>query len=325
MLPELARHSEKLYYFYEVAHAGSLMACSRKLGVSAPTISYAIKQLEIVSCVKLFIRSKKGMELTVSGQHLYTFCKKSFQELEDVQSVMKNPKERPLTRIRIGTFQSIAIYFWPLLLEEVKSQPDISLSIRTDRSHSIIEAVANRQIDVALTVEGQQSKDLVRHELYTDDYCVYASANYKTNKLNKEQIKNMTLMYIPDAIDNEGVTLRQHLYMTDLQLKEVFDLDSFEVIAELVNRGYGLGVLPRKVAANYGKSLKEIRLEGTAKKYFGRHRFYLSYRNDLELTQSLMDLLLNSAKSAVSELSTTKLTAFSNKSVKAPTSRKGSN
>ena len=79
MLPELAQHTEKLYYFYEVAQAGSLVACARKLNISAPTISYAIKQLEMVTNVQVFSRSKQGMELTDSGQHLYTFCKKYFQ------------------------------------------------------------------------------------------------------------------------------------------------------------------------------------------------------------------------------------------------------
>ncbi len=86
-------------------------------------------------------------------------------------------------------------------------------------------------------------------------------------------------------------------------IKEIFDLDSFEVIAEFVKRGYGLGILPKKVAISYGKSLREVRLEGTAKKYFGQHRFFLSYRNDLELTQSLMNLFLNSANDAVRDMS----------------------
>jgi DNA-binding transcriptional LysR family regulator len=303
MLPELSKHSEKLFYFYEVAQAGSLMACSRKLNLSAPTVSYAIKQLELVTHVKLFTRSKQGMRLTISGEHLFTFCKKYFQGLDDIQAIMKNPKDKPITRVRVGTFQSIAIYFWPLLLDRVHKLPEISLSIRTDRSHATIESLMKHEIDMALTVEGPQYKEIIRHELYSDEFCTYASANFKYQKLNTGQIKNMTLMYIPDAVDGEGISLKQHVYMTNLQFKEIFELDSFEVIAEFIKRGYGLGILPKKVAAGYGSALKEIRLEGTVKKYFGRHRFFLSYRNDLELTQSLMDLFLNSAREAVRDMS----------------------
>lgn len=90
--------------------------------------------------------------------------------------------------------------------------------------------------------------------------------------------------------------------MTDLQVKEIFELDSFEVIAEFVRKNYGLGILPRKVAVGYGDSLKEIRLEGNAKKYFGKHRFFLSYRKDLDLPQSIMDLFVNSANQAVIDM-----------------------
>ena len=112
------------------------------------------------------------------------------------------------------------------------------------------------------------------------------------------------MMLIPDAVDSEGLSLRQHIYMTDLKFKELFSMGSFEVIAEFVKKGFGLGILPRKVAANYSKKIKEVRLEGTAHKHFGQHRFFLSYRNDLDLPQSLMNLFLSAAKEAVQNMST---------------------
>ena len=43
-------------------------------------------------------------------------------------------------------------------------------------------------------------------------------------------------------------------------------------------------------------------VEVRKKKYFGRHRFFLSYRNDLDLSQSLIDLLLESAREAVQDM-----------------------
>ena len=109
-------------------------------------------------------------------------------------------------------------------------------------------------------------------------------------------------MYIPDAVDSDGLSLRQHLYMTSLRFKEVFEIDSFEVITEFTKKNYGLGILPQKVAANHKDSLKEIRIEGTEKKKFGTHRFFLAYRNDLEISQLLMSLVLDSAYQAVQQL-----------------------
>lgn len=303
MLPELAKHSEKLYYFYEVALMGGLQSSARKLGLSAPTISYAIKQLELVTNAQLFHRSKNGMTLTLAGEHLLIFCKKYFQELGEVEFLMKNPKHDPITRIKIGTFQSIAIYYWPYLLELLKSEPNISLSINTNRSSHVVESLINKEIDLALTVEGKQHPKLIRHELYTDEYCICASTKFKPNRITQKQAKDFILMYIPDAMDSEGLNLRRHLYMRNLEFKEVFDLDSFEVIAEFVKKNYGFGILPRKVTTGLRKTVKEIRIDGMAKKAFGKHRFFLTYRNDLDLPQSLMDLFVNAAFKAAKKMS----------------------
>ncbi|MBT3980276.1 MAG: LysR family transcriptional regulator [Bacteriovoracaceae bacterium] len=302
MLPELSRHTEKLYYFYEVALAGSLHSASRKLGSSPPTISYAIKQLEGVVHSILFIRSKEGMTLTLSGEHLFSFCKKHFQELSDLEALLKKPEMEPVTRLKIGTFQSIAIYFWPYMLNVLKDEPSLSLSIMTNRSDAIINSLIKRDIDLAITVEGKQTPELIRHEIYKDEYCVYASNKFKYDRLTEKQVEELTLMYIPDAFDCDGLSLRQHLFMTNLNFKEIFEIDSFEVIAEFTKMDYGLGILPRKVAANYGSQLKEVQIRGTAKKRFGTHRFFLSYRNDLDISQSLMSLMLESAHEAVQQI-----------------------
>jgi DNA-binding transcriptional LysR family regulator len=299
MLPELSRHTEKLFYFYEVAIAGSLQSCARKVGVSPPTISYAIKQLEMIIHTEVFIRSKTGMTLTPAGEHLFSFCKKHYQELSDLESLLKKPELEPVTRLRIGTFQSIAIYFWPYMLEMLKDETNLSLSIMTKRSSDVIDSLINKEIDLAITVEGRHTPELIRHELYQDDYCVYASKDFEFNKLTEKQVQDLTLMYIPDAIDCDGLSLKQHLYMTSLRFKEVFEIDSFEVIAEFAKMNYGLGILPRKVASNYGEQLKEIRIEGTARKRFGTHRFFFSYRNDLDISNSLINLMLDAAHQAV--------------------------
>jgi DNA-binding transcriptional LysR family regulator len=301
-LPLLASHAEKLIYFFEVSESGSLQASGRKKGISAPTISYAIKQLEEVIGTQLFIRSKTGMKLTPAGKHLKSFCNKHFKEMQNLETLLKKPDTKPITQLRFGTFQSIALYFWPFMMEVLKDNPNIGMSIMTNRSDKIVESLLKKEIDIAITVEGKQTPELIRHELYEDEYSSYISSKIKKNKLEDKEIKNLPLMYIPDAIDANGVSLKQQLYMTKLQFKEVFEIDSFEVIAEFTKRNYGVGLLPRKVAKKYAKEIKEIKIEGTPNLYFGRHRFFLSYRKDLDISQLIMSLVLDSAHQAVKSM-----------------------
>jgi hypothetical protein len=64
-------------------------------------------------------------------------------------------------------------------------------------------------------------------------------------------------------------------------------------------RGYGIGILPTKVAKNYGAAIRLIKIKGFQTHKFGTHRFYLSYREDLDVAQSTISLVLEAAKKSV--------------------------
>lgn len=298
MLPEIARHTEKFYYFYEIATEGSLQATARKLGTTAPSLSHAVKQLESVTGVVLFNRSKSGVTLTAAGEKLFVFCRKYFREMAEVQRLMEHPNQIAQRKIKIGTFQSIALYFWPLLIDSISADSQLSLSITTNRSRSILESLIKREIDIALTVECLKHDRLIRHELYKDDYAFYVPANWKKSEVKLHEIRQHALLYIPDAVDEDGKSLRQYLHNWSLVFKDEFELDSLEVVSEFVKKGYGVGILPTKVARTQSTALKQVRIEGVHTAKFGTHRFFLSYRDDLEIPQSLMRALLDSAKKA---------------------------
>lgn len=302
MLPEIARHSEKFYYFYAIANEGSLQATARKMGISAPSLSHAMKQLESVTGSALFHRSKSGVTLTEAGEKLFVFCRKYFREMEEVQRLIEHPDQPTLRKIKIGTFQSIALYFWPRLIESLKKESGLSLSIMTNRSKEILEALIRREIDVALTVETMKHDKLIKHELYKDEYAFYVSGKSKINELSKQELHQLAVLYIPDAVDSEGKSLRQYLTSWHLSFQEEFELDSLEVIGEFVKKDYGVGILPTKVAKTHGASLKPVKIQGVPVSKFGTHRFFLSYRDDLEISQSIMRLLLDNARKAAIEL-----------------------
>lgn len=302
MLPEIARHSEKFYYFYEIANEGSLQATARKLGTAAPSLSHAIKQLESVTGTALFLRSKSGVTLTEAGEKLFIFCRKYFREMEEVQRLIEHPDQKSIRKIKIGTFQSIALYFWPLLIGSFQTDSNISLSITTNRSHAIMEALLRREVDVALTVEAVKHEKLIKHELYKDEYAFYVPTSWKKAELKKADLHNHAILYIPDAADEDGKSLRQYLHSWSLSFRDEFELDSLEVVGQFVKKGYGVGILPTKVAKTYDGSLRQIKIEGVDVNRFGTHRFFLSYRDDLDIPQSLMRHLLENAKRAAVQL-----------------------
>lgn len=297
MLPEISRHLEKLGYFYEMVQAGSLQETARKLGVSPATLSYSLKELEAVAETQLFVRSKKGMAPTEAGEKLFQFCRKLYRDLDEVSLALKNEGQKTRHRVRVGTFSSIAIYFWPLIQKSLKNQKELTLSLTTKRSREILEALMKREVDVAITVGTLRAPEVTAHKLYTDSYGFYGK---KGSKFSSP--KESTLFYLPDATDDEGKNLRSHVHDFGLRFQEEFELDSFDVIKAFIMRGEGVGILPVKVAQNMGDGLERISLPGLKRASFGSHSFYLSHRLDLEILQRDLTLIKKAAEGAVREL-----------------------
>lgn len=302
MITGIAQHTEKLYYFHEIAICGGFQSASRKIGLSAASLSYSIKQLEAAAGTPLFVRSKTGVQLTPAGEALLTFCRKLYRDLEDISRHMLNSSSKLSQRVRVGTFQSIAIYFWPLLHEALNNTPNLSISITTNRSSNIIESLLKRDIDLALTVEGINHKNLIKHELYSDQYSFYTSPTIKKKALTAKDLSEMPILFIPDAIDEKGLTIRQYIDSWNFKFKDEFELDSLEVISKFVNKGYGIGILPTRAAKASPHSLSKKSIKDLAESNFGNHRFFLSYRDDLNISQKLINLIVKASTNAVASM-----------------------
>lgn len=299
MIPDLARHTEKLHHFFEIVQEGSLQATSRKLNISAATLSYSLKELEAATGVTLLLRSKKGISPTPAGKRLHDFCRKLYRDLDQIQLQISDLEHSQKTRIRIGTFSTIAIHFWPLMLDELKKEDSLSLSITTKRSKDILESLMKKENEISITVGSFNNPSIIKHELYRDSFAFYTHVKDKRKSYHVEELSLETLLYIPDAEDDKGKNLRYHIHEMGLKFKEEFELDSLEVIAEFIKRGYGIGILPTKVAANLKSTLKKISIAGVKSTSFAEHCFYLSYRTDLEISQKDLKIIMQAATKAV--------------------------
>lgn len=301
MNDELARHTEKLYYFYMIALEGSLQAASRRIGVSAPSLSISLKQLEGILGPGLFLRTRSGMNLTDAGRSLFQFCQKYYRELTEVEQHLQQPLAPRVQKIRIGTCQSLALHLWPLLIESIKG-PYLSISMRADRSRIIHDALIRQEIDFALTVDGLKHEKIAKHKLSKDAYAFYKSTFSGTNLVKDAELAKSTLLYTPDAADEQGKSLKYYIHFWNLRFKDEVELDSFEAVKELTRKGHGIGILPTKLHHVAGGDLKQVKIEAASGIEFGPHHFYFSHRTDLDVPAPLLSSFFDIAKRAVNNL-----------------------
>lgn len=292
----LIDHTEKFQLFNAVYEHRNMRKAATALNMTQPPLSYAIKQLEEDLQVSLFIRSKKGVEPTVNADLLYKYSKKMLKELNQLEFEVKSPQDEMAGVISVGTYDSIARYFGPEILNEsAKSFPNLRLRLSSHRSGSNINLLIAGELDYSILVEPPESSNsnlMEKIPLYSDTYGLFIKENSDNN------LKNF--IYVADAFAGKGLTL-QDLLKTHLKGYQELRLDSFEVCRELIKKGVGIGVLPNRVAEDDLKKglIKRVKLKGFKLSKFGKHTIYECYLNQgkqrakvLKFSKLVKDLLI---------------------------------
>lgn len=135
--------------FLKVVEEGSFRKAAEKLGYTQAGISYAIQALESQLGVSLFIREKKGVQLSTEAKQLLPYMKqieadnkKLFQAIHDLKGLEQGS-------LRIQIFDSISIHWIPNILQQFKKDyPGISIELISEEdSLTAEEMVYTGEVD----------------------------------------------------------------------------------------------------------------------------------------------------------------------------------
>lgn len=90
-----------LYCFWAVARSGSIAAAKGRLGLTQPTLSSHLKELERSCDAALLNRGKKGVSLTPEGRAVFDYCERIFSPAEELAAMLRNGFAAPAI-FRIG-------------------------------------------------------------------------------------------------------------------------------------------------------------------------------------------------------------------------------
>lgn len=245
-----------LIYFIEISNTLNLSRTAKRIGISQPSLTLAIKRLEQVVGTELFIRSKNGVILTKAGKRLLSHAKQLLQLWDSVKSESLAAHYEIQGNFTFGVHPSVALYtlssFLPKLLMDY---PKLEIQLKHDTSRKISEGVINFSIDIALIVNPIKHPDLIIHKLYDDKVTFWHGVEKNIN----QQIDSgeAVLIFDPDLIQTQWLLKRIH--KQKIQFKRVVTSNNLEVIANLTANGGGIGILPTCVALSaYPSKLKPV-------------------------------------------------------------------
>jgi DNA-binding transcriptional LysR family regulator len=173
-----------LHVFFTVANCSSMAKAAARLGVSAPTVSEVIADLEHALGVKLLDRSPQGVELTIYGRALLKRGLVAFDELRQGIRDIEFLTDPTVGHLSIGCDESISAATLPLIIERFSERhPGVVLDVVGFELPSYVEKLRDRTLDLVLTRRGQPDpendplRELNIEILFEDELVVAAGRN----------------------------------------------------------------------------------------------------------------------------------------------------
>lgn len=253
--------------FYIVANCSTITAASKKLMISQPAVTKAIKNLESQLNGTLFTRNKSGIQLTENGKKFYNYISPAIKQIQDASNIFDNINKIETGQIKIGTSNTILKFFLiPHLKKYSNLFPNINIIIEESYTPTLINMIKNNSLDIAIIYANDDDpklEGLKTMKLQTLNYCFIGNSNYK-NLANKiisfEELKKEKL--ILNTINPIQTSLLKTENKNDKYIAHI-NLASHSLVYEFVKGGFGIGLVIKEFIKDKldNKNLYEIKIQ----------------------------------------------------------------
>ncbi len=171
----------QLERFVEVASSGSLRKAARRLGLSQPTLTWSIHQLEASVRGQLFERHGRGSRLTDAGRALLPHAQLLINEGRRALSAVETLQGARDPEITVAATPPFTAHLIPDVIGRVTREiPRLRVHLTQSDSVALIEGVRSGEFDVAF-VNPRQGADLAGidfEKLYVERYSLAARADH---------------------------------------------------------------------------------------------------------------------------------------------------
>jgi DNA-binding transcriptional LysR family regulator len=244
MLPCNFNH---LYYFYRVAVHKSVSKASKELLIAQSALSTQLKQLEESFETTLFNRTKGGMDLTESGDLLYTYASKMFETFDEMKRAMVLAEKEVRGPLNIVCVRSVGIYLLPRILTEYhKKYPDVQINMGLHSSNRVMEILQDNQADLALIAWNRQYPLLKSTVMMQNRMLLLATPKHPLARKRTVSVSDLEgqgfIGY--EAGTPTRIMIDANFKGLGIQLEYIMNSSNIDTIKQLAIAGMGLTFLP---------------------------------------------------------------------------------
>ena len=255
---------KQIKYFVEVVRQGGMTQASEHLYIAQSTISKAIKNIENEYDITLFDRSQKQIKLTDIGQTFYdnsleflALFEKLSLEMNDVVNVQKG-------HIKIGLSPMMNVQMFTNALNQFhKLYPNVTYEVIEGGGKIVENLTANDDVDIGITTLPVDHSLFHSVSLYNEELLLVVS--------NDHHLSDMEKVDLAELKNEEFVLFHDDYYLKDQIIenckrigfypKTVANISQISFIANMIQQGIGISIVPESLVRLMGDNVTSIQLE----------------------------------------------------------------
>lgn len=247
VFPNFSYTLRQLRYFTIVVESGSVAEASRRLNISQPSISLAIKTLEENFSAQLFIRHHaSGVSLTPAGLRFYRQALDLLRMARELEQSVFADSNMISGQIEVGCYETIAPLYLPRLLAGFqKRYPNVKVHVQDGLQSDLLAGLANGAFDLVLIYDLWLDADYRREPLLSGlrPY-VLLPENHRLAKepaISLRQVVEEPLILLD--VPPSGRYFLGLFNELGLEPNVTFRSPSLELVRGLVGQGLGYSIL----------------------------------------------------------------------------------
>lgn len=244
----------QLQFLIALRAEGSFVAAAEAVGVTQPTLSAGIKDLETTLGAVLVERGRNGAVLTPAGEEAAERAGRALSEVDELVRAAQSAGAPFVGVFRLGAIPTIAPFLLPRALPLLKRKfPKLRLQLREDLTARLVDALRARTLDAALIALPYEAHGVTTLPIAEDEFfllCPEAHPLARHDHLAPEHLRTEEVLLLED-----GHCLREHALaacrLAPGRRSTELGATSLHTLVQMVGGGMGVTLLP-KIAADAG-------------------------------------------------------------------------
>ncbi len=254
---------DKLEMFIALANERHFGRAAEVCGVTQPTLSSAIRQLEEQLGVQLVFRGSRFQGLTPEGQRVLDWGRRIVGDMRTLKDEMRTVRAGLSGNLRIGVIPTALPMVAELTGSFTTRHPNVRVSILSRTSAEILAGIESLELDAGITyLDNEPLGRVAQVPLYAEFYrllCAKGTALADRDQVTWAEVAEQPLCLLTGDMQNRRI-MNQHLADTGAAVVPQIESNSSIALISHVMTGRWASIVPRQLAQMFltGGQLRAI-------------------------------------------------------------------